>query len=287
VSFSDRVHAAQNFDARRFLPFRVAGSLCGWIRPAFAQNLGRWPAVFTVTAEAVTLADQLDTPAARSAALVPILLSLRDEGLINGWRDEAYPVAADFGAFPSLTVERAAARAFGIRTRGAHLNGTVGRGADCRMWIARRAASKPIDPALLDNLVGGGVGLGLSPEQTIVKECGEEAGIPVALAKRALAQSTISLQREVAEGLQWETLTAFDLELDADFRPENRDGEVAEFQLLPIGEVRRLVRDTSEFTVDAALVILDFLLRHGLSATAPAEQAALLAALRATPPAQP
>ncbi len=287
MSFADRIHAAQNFDPRRFLPFRVADSLCGWIRPAFAKNLERWPAVFTITAEAVTIADQLDTPGARSAALAPILLALRDEGLITGWRDEDYSVAPDFGAAPMLTVERAAARAFGIRTRGAHLNATVGRGADCRMWIARRAATKPIDPSMLDNLVGGGVGLGLNPQQTIVKECDEEAGIPIALAMHALAKSTVSLQREVAEGMHWENLTIFDLELDAGFKPDNRDGEVAEFQLLPIGEVRRLVRDTNEFTVDAALVILDFLLRHDLCGAPPAECAALAAALQATPPAQP
>jgi 8-oxo-dGTP pyrophosphatase MutT (NUDIX family) len=287
VSFADRIHAARNFDSRRFLPFRIAGGLCGWIRPAFAKNLERWPEVFAITTEGVTLADKLDTPAARSAALAPILLALRDESLVTGWRDEAYPVAADFGMPPLLTIERAAARAFGIRTRGAHLNGAVGRGADCRMWIARRAATKPIDPSLLDNLVGGGVGLGLSPEQTIIKECHEEAGIPVSLAKRAIAKSAVSLQREVAEGMHWETLTIFDLELDAGFRPDNRDGEVAEFQLLPIDEVRRLVRDTSELTVDAALVILDFLLRNDLCAAPPAECAALIAALHATPPAQP
>jgi 8-oxo-dGTP pyrophosphatase MutT (NUDIX family) len=283
VSFADRVRAAQNFDARRFLPFRVAGSHCGWVRHAFAQHLLRWPGVFAVSAEAVALADTLDSPDARSAALAPILLKLRDMGAITGWRGENYPVAADFGGPPLLTIERAAARPFGIRTRGAHLNGYVGRGEHCRMWIARRAASKPIDPSLLDNLVGGGVGLGFDPEQTLLKECGEEAGIPSDLAKRALAKSSVVLRREVPEGVHWETLYNFDLELDERFSPDNRDGEVAGFQLLPIAEVRRLVRDTAELTVDAALVVIDFLLRHDLSAASAAEQSVLGSALRGTP----
>jgi 8-oxo-dGTP pyrophosphatase MutT (NUDIX family) len=287
VSFAERIQAARNFDARRFLPFHVAGVHCGWVRPEFARHLQRWPAVFIVTGKEVALAVAHDSPATRSAVVAPILLTLREEGLITGWRDETYPVAADFGEPPLLNIERAASRVFGIRTRGAHLNGTVGRGTDCRMWIARRAATKSIDPSLLDNLVGGGVGFGFSPEQTIVKECGEEAGIPEALAQRVQAKSTVTLKREVPEGLQWETLYTFDLELDADFKPENRDGEVAGFQLLPIREVRRLVRDSTEFTVDAALVVIDFLLRHDSSATATAEHAALVAALRGTPPAQP
>ncbi|MEJ0047774.1 MAG: DUF4743 domain-containing protein [Rhodospirillales bacterium] len=283
MGFSDRVRAARDFDPRRFLAFRVAGRHCGWIRPAFAAELARWPEVFHVRGDAVELAHTLASPEERSAAVAPLLLELRGAGHITGWRDEAYPVAADFGGPPLLSIERAAARAFGIRSRGAHLNGTVGQGTDCRMWIARRSASKPIDPSMLDNLVGGGVAQGFSPLQTILKECGEEAGIPPELAKQTQARSSIIVMREVAEGMHWETLYTFDLSLEEDFQPQNRDGEVAEFRLLPIRDVRRLVRDTAEFTVDAALVALDFMLRNEMSATATGERAELTAALRATP----
>lgn len=265
MSFADRLRAAQAFDPRRFLLFAVAGQHCGWIRHDFAQHLKRWPDVFIVTAETVTLVDKLDTSEIRSAAIAPILISLRDAGVIAGWRDESYLVAAEFGGPPLFTIERAAALAFGIRTRGAHLNGTVGRGADCRMWIARRAANKAIDPSLLDNLVGGGVGLGFNPLQTIVKECDEEAGLSPELAERVQARSTVIMRHEVPQGMHWEMLHTFDLELEEAFVPRNRDGEVAEFRLLPIADVRRLVRDTNEFTLDAALVVIDFLFRHGLA----------------------
>lgn len=270
MSIADRVRAARDFDQQGFLPFRVAGSHCGWIRPAFARQLARWPAIFSVTADSVALADVLDSPAERSAALGPVLQALRDEGLVSGWRDESYPVAADFGAPPLLTIERAAAHSFGIRTRAAHLNGYVGRGEECKMWIARRAATKQIEPLMLDTMVGGGISVGFTPQQTLLKECGEEAGIAMELARRAKQSSKLLSLHEVSDGAHWEMLDVFDLELDAEFTPQNHDGEVAEFQMLPISEVRRLVRDTSEFTVDAALVIVDFLLRHDLSAAATA-----------------
>jgi hypothetical protein len=206
--------------------------------------------------------------------------------VLSGWRDERYSVAAEFDSEPFLTVERAAAPFFGIRTRGAHLTGFVGSGESCHMWISRRAASKPVEPLMLDNLVGGGVGVGFLPRQTILKECDEEAGIPLALAQGAQQRSALLTLHEMPNGVHWEILYAFDLELGPEFKPENRDGEVAEFHLLPVSEVRRLVSETTEFTSDAALVILDFLLRHNLSGQSPAQCATLKAALYGTAPPQ-
>jgi 8-oxo-dGTP pyrophosphatase MutT (NUDIX family) len=287
MSYLDRVHAARDFDRRRFLPFSVEGRHCGWVRPAFASLLQRWPEVFAVAPDRVEIVHSLATPAARSEAVAPVLRALRDEGVIAGWRNEIYPVAADFGDLPLLRIERAAARAFGIRTRGAHLNGVIGAGDQCQMWIARRAATKPIDPAMLDNLVGGGVALGMSPLDTILKECGEEAGIAPEYGEFVQARSTVSLLREVPEGVQWENLYTFDLEVPSYFQPVNHDGEVVEFRLLPVRDVRHLVRDSAEFTVDAALVILDFLLRNQMSGTASAELLALAEAMREPPVVQP
>ena len=59
---------------------------------------------------------------------------------------------------------------------------------------------------------------------------------------------------------------AFDLELPADFVPQNADGEVAAFDLWPIERVAQTVRETSEFKFNCNLVIIDFLVRFGLIA---------------------
>jgi len=129
------------------------------------------------------------------------------------------------------------------------------------MWLARRSETKPTDPGMLDNLVGGGLTSGLSIEEVLVKEAWEEAGIGADLARRAKRGGTIELLREVPEGVQCERIHVYDLELPRDFAPQNQDGEVAEARLVPLGEALRLARDTDELTVDAALVALDYFSR--------------------------
>jgi hypothetical protein len=65
-------------------------------------------------------------------------------------------------------------------------------------------------------------------------------------------------------GLHRDVLHCFDLELPDDFRPTPVDGEMAEFLLLPAAEVRAIVEDGRRFKFNCALVVIDFLIRHGL-----------------------
>ena len=144
----------------------------------------------------------------------------------------------------------------------AHLNGHTGEGAQLRILVARRAAAKAIDPGMLDNLVAGGVRSGEDAWQTLLRECGEEAGIPIALAEGAKPAGTLHVCREVAEGLHRETLFIHDLALPADFTPRNTDGEVSEFLSFEAEKLlERIARE--EMTVEAGLVTVDFALRHG------------------------
>lgn len=194
------------------------------------------------------------------------------QGAIIGWRDEPYalaPLAGLRAGEPMVAIERAASRFWGSLTFGAHANGFV-RGADGRpaaLWIAQRSFDKPTDPGLFDNLVGGGVPLGQQPAETLVREAWEEAGLRAPLAARALPVRRLRIERDIPEGLQREWLHAFDLELPQGLQPENQDGEVQGFRLLPVGEALALALGSS-MTVDAALVTLDFGFRHGLMAPA-------------------
>jgi 8-oxo-dGTP pyrophosphatase MutT (NUDIX family) len=179
---------------------------------------------------------------------------LAEEGFIPGWRNERYRIGDLFD------IERAAARPFGLTTQAVHLNGIVGE----RMWLARRSATKPIDPGVLDNLVGGGVTAGLTHLQVLVKEAWEEAGISAALAQKATPGGTMSVVREVPEGVQSEIISIYDLELPEDFRPQNQDGEVSEFQLLAFEAVAR-----ETLTYEAGLVAQDYFDRRTTSAKGP------------------
>jgi len=199
-------------------------------------------------------------------AFAELHAALRAAGAIHAWRDEAFPLLDPLSLEPLARIERAAARFWGALTLGAHANGYV-VGADGRpshLWIARRSPHKATDPGMLDNLVGGGVPAGQSPRETLVRESFEEAGLRPAQVRSATAASVLRLGRDIPEGFQQEWLHSYDLELPPGLEPRNQDGEVATFTLMAAQEVVRLVRHTGEMTVDAALVTIDFLLRHGL-----------------------
>ncbi len=222
-----------------FVPLLAGRAKIGWLRPELAARLAAWPDVFACSAEKVVLRD--------AAALTPVVEKLAEEGFILGWRNERYAVDGGF------EIERAAARPFGLTTHAVHVNGV----SDEKMWLARRAANKAIDPGMLDNLVGGGVSAGFSFEEILVKEAWEEAGIPGELARQATRGGTARILREVPEGVQSEVVHVYDLALPRDFQPRNQDGEVSEFILLPFDRILG-----QGLTFEATLVAQDYFSRR-------------------------
>src|SRR3546814_19735849 len=100
----------------------------GWVRPDIARRLRDFPDSFVVADESVRLHPRLGDFDSRSRAVEAVLLRLRDDGLVPGWRDEAYPVGTDFNLPPLLKMERAAVAGFGVRASGVHVNGhEIGR----------------------------------------------------------------------------------------------------------------------------------------------------------------
>jgi isopentenyldiphosphate isomerase len=264
MSYLDRVAECNTFDLQRYLAFMIEGQRVGLVRRDFAALLARYSQVFDVNHEQVQLAPQLGDFVARSAAVEPVLRELALHGHILGWREEPLAVTESFSAAPLMQLERAAANHFGVRTFGVHMNGYVRREDGLHMWIPRRSRTKPTYPGRLDNMVAGGQPIGKGLLDNLIKECAEEANIPAVIARRAQPVGLISYCAEVPEGLQPDIEFCFDLELPEEFVPSNTDGEVEEFQLLPIAQVAELVRDTREFKPNCALVVIHFLMRHGL-----------------------
>ena len=248
-----------------YVALRIGGHTVGWLDPTRAARLSAFASVFDRADGEIRLAARLSDCATRTAAVEDVTRVLAGEGLLSAWRDERYAVAVEFGAPPLVDIERAAARYFGIRTYAVHINGLVRGGGGLRMWLARRSPTKAIDPGLLDNLVGGGIATGYGVLETLRKEAWEEAGIPADVAARARPQGSIDICRPQPQGLQRETVFVYDLELDADFRPANQDGEAVEHRQLTMAEAAELIADNGDgaVTADASLVILDCLLRHG------------------------
>lgn len=252
--------AARAFDTSQFTPLHVGRMRIGWVRRDHAERLRAWPEVFRPASGRLMLAPQLVDPGSRSAALAPVVRLLADQGFIKGWRNETYAVVERFGKPPLLHIERAAARFFGVTTYAAHVNGYVGSGASCSMWLARRSRTKPIDPGMLDNLVAGGIAAGASVHQTLVKEGREEAGIGVDLMAKTVASGLVRILRAVPEGAQSEIIFVHHLELPADFQPRNEDSEVTNFGLYRLHEVAKLISAGSAMTLDSSLVAMKFLM---------------------------
>ncbi|XP_050784092.1 uncharacterized protein LOC127036860 [Gopherus flavomarginatus] len=252
------------------LPFLVAGQRVGSVPAPVAQRLQGYPAVFTVSPEPgrpgrVELHPQLASHEARTAAVGQVLTDLRDLGAfpcLHEWRDEHYEVMPRFCDPPLFSMERAATALLGVRCYGAHLNGYTRRGGHPCMWLGRRALTKPTYPGRLDNLAAGGIAAGLGVTETLVKECQEEACIPPSLAAQARPVGTISYTYEDHRGIFPECQFVFDLELPEEFEPRVGDGEMQEFYLLGLDEVKDAIT-SGDFKPNCALVALDFLIRHG------------------------
>lgn len=245
----------------------------GSVARAHLPALTRWRHWLQADVRRVTLTVPRE---ALADALGEMNAALRADGLIVAWRDEPFPLYSVAGAALGVSMERAATRFWGSLTLGAHCNGFVAdaSGRPQRLWIARRSPTKATDPGRLDNLIGGGVPLGQTPRETVQREGWEEAGLRAEQMRGLQPGRVVRLLRDIPEGLQREWVYVYDLALPAGTVPSNQDGEVAELALYGLADALALAAST-EMTVDASLVTLDFALRHRLL---PADVHAALAA---------
>ena len=263
MSFADHIRACNNFDRARVVPFFVGGRRIGWIRRDNAAALARFPLVFAVEKEQVTLVAKGDAETL-TATIDAVVEALVVEGQVPKWRNEVFDVTARWGEPALFRLDRGAVPFFGVRAYGVDLNGYRREDGGLSLWIGRRAPDKRLAPNKLDNLVGGGIGNGHGVAATLVKEADEEASIPAGLVKRAVPVGAVTYLMENEVGIRDGVLFVYDLELLADFTPHPSDGEVVEFTLMPMEQIIERIRSTDDFKFDVNLVMLDFALRHGL-----------------------
>jgi len=242
------------------VPFRLGAAQVGWVEPALAAALRAEPDVHA-EATGLSLADP--------AALGRINRTAAEQGFCR-WRGEAFDVRATPDGPVLAQLDRGALPAFGVAAAGVHMNGLVHRADGLHVWVARRAANKALDPGKLDHLVAGGVPAGLGPDETLVKEAAEEAGISPDLAASARRVGLVAYTMDRPEGLRRDRLYCYDLELPQNFCPVPTDGEVESFELWPARRVLDAVRDGDDFKFNVPLVLIDFFLRHGMIAGAAA-----------------
>ena len=263
MSFCDHIRTCNNYDPSRVVPLTAGNTRIGLLRRDNAEALQRFSDVFTVAEQWVELVARGDI-AAVSRAVDAVVDALVTERHVPKWRNESFDVAPHWGAPPVFRLDRGAVPFFGTRAYGVHLNGYVRRGETLYLWVGRRSPGKQIAPNKLDNLVAGGIGNEYGVGETLLKEGEEEASIPKSLMSRAISAGAVSYRMETRLGIRDDVLFVYDIEMPADFVPENRDGEIVDFELMPVSAVLDRIRTTSDFKFNVNLVILDFALRHGL-----------------------
>ncbi len=282
MSYLRHIQKCNQYQADNFVPFIVDGLQVGEVKPPFADQLAEISKAFHRETDALYWDCPANDFTGRNQAMDEMTEILLSAGLAPYRHDELYPVTTGQREQPVFLMDRALVPYFGVRAFGQHMNGYIRRNGEIYMWIARRSLHKRNEPGKLDNMVAGGLPWDLSLEENLTKECWEEAGIPAELAAEAQATGHIAYRCEIEKGLKPDTMYCYDLELPEDFTPRCTDGEVEEFQLLPMEEVAQRVHDTDEVKHNCNLVIIDFLIRHGYISEQHPEYADLMAGLRQT-----
>jgi len=262
----------------------------GYLLPSVAltfANLKDWevnppdPSLYSVdggpnSSRTVTLITGT-TEAERSAVVARTCEAMRQTGhwkVLDKWRDELYPVYGPDGDV-LFTIERSASPLFGVVTYGVHMTAYFYSGPqrELKIWVPRRSRNKQTYPGMLDNTVAGGIAAGEQPLECLVRECEEEASLPEDMVRRNVKTAgavTYFYIRDARAGgetgmLQPECQYVYDLDLTNETGVECKpnDQEVEGFEIMNMEQVKEALAK-EDFKPNCALVILDFLIRHGV-----------------------
>ena len=284
MSYLRHIEACNPVITERFVPWEINGQVYGWLRPSFIEHLRQFDQLFAFSDSQVGLCNPTLQGEALTAELTDVVNTLYEQGVLpHKPMNEPYPLTAGERDEAIAEIDRVAASHFGLRSFGQHLNGYVNYNGRLLLWVGKRARDRAIFPGAWDNMVAGGLPQGISLEENLIKECQEEAGMSAALAQQATYVGSIAYNRVNANGFRPDVLYCYDIELPATFIPQNTDGEVESFHLMPVEDVLQIVRDTDDFKLNCNLVIIDFALRHRLISEDDPDYRALLAGLRQTP----
>ena len=255
------LQAAANQPPRRArVPLLLGAHLIGTVEPDLLEPIAhlaspRLPKVLQRDESATGLAWRVHGDGTQS--LQQIALALREAQLASvpgQWRDEQLAVWSPQGE-QLATVERGVARPLGIATRAVHL---VGRACDGRYWVQQRALDKPNDPGLWDTLMGGMGSAADTVSTALARETWEEAGLRLESLQGLMQGGRLAMRKPSAnshEGYVEELIDWFSATLPDGVQPDNRDGEVAQFQLLDDAELLTKLH-RNEFTTEAALILV-------------------------------
>lgn len=261
-----------SFAKNEYKPLIYKNVQIGLVRGIIENELTLYPDVFKISKGEIQIIERNPEETDEdllSPVIDEVLRDLRARNpnniALRGWRNENYEIKVNFSDVkPLFKMERSATCLFGLRQYGVDINGYVNHPEKglC-LWFQRRSKDKPTWPGMWDNFVSGGLSEGLGVSDTAVKEAQEEANVPPDLAKSMKPAGCVTFFFESERGIFPQTEFVFDLELTPDFVPQPNDGEVEEFELLPVQKVLSRVLSPDMKTTSCPIT-LDFLVRHGI-----------------------
>ena len=190
---------------------------------------------------------------------------MQARGALPGWRGEAIEIFGPDEQEPLFHIERSLLRPLGLLLRTVQVNVYTVHQEQPRLWCARRAAHKAIDPGLLDSLVAGGIGCDETPLSTLFREAAEEAGLAQTLARHALPtgimDSTSLSEDDGHTVLHRERMYVFDLQVPEGFQPTHPDGETESASLQSLEAVLAQIRQ-GQWTREGAWASINLMHRH-------------------------
>ncbi|XP_059179434.1 uncharacterized protein LOC131958427 [Physella acuta] len=258
-------------------PFYVENKQVGLIRPDFLTHLKHYTEELQIVEEdsyankngnkpGVHLSSKYHSYKEKTEAMNRLLENLREKDVIlalRGWRNENYKVAQMYTEKALLEVERSCCGLFGFIQYGVHVNGfTKDDNGEIKIWIGKRSKTKQTFPDMYDNMCAGGLAADLGVLECVKKECKEEASVSDEVLEGLKFVGNVSYFYEDERGLFPECQFIYDLQVPIDFTPVNADGEVADFHLYSVDEVKQLIIGDN-FKPNCAAICLEFLIRHG------------------------
>ncbi|KAK4193811.1 putative NUDIX hydrolase 3 superfamily [Podospora australis] len=258
----------------------------GYVPLSVIDALSKTPANITgpvnidPTARTVSLWHQLPTYEERTSQAARLTQYWRQNEtfkMLKTWRNELWPVYGRKGEL-LLSLERASMGLFGTTRFGVHMNAFIRRADETskypfRIWVPKRAITKPNYPGMLDNAVAGGLMTNEDPFECIIREADEEASLPEDVMRKNTVETGIITYIQITDErtggeagyiypeCQW----VYDLELPSDNSvvPTPKDGEVESFNLRTVEEIQEQLAQ-GLWKPNCAVVMLDFFVRHGI-----------------------
>ncbi|EPY50909.1 thiamine diphosphokinase Tnr3 [Schizosaccharomyces cryophilus OY26] len=269
VKLLDRCDSFHNNFISGTIPFYLNDAVIGYIIPEVIQELVKFDSFVYDWIYKPGKSIQLNATdfEKRSSILEKILKVWKQSnlfGVADQWRNELYSVFGPNGEV-AFAVERGGYWLFGFVSYGVHCNIYVPPTPTTPMclWVPTRSSTKQTWPGYLDNSVAGGISHGDSIVGTMVKECLEEANLSVSHSSLRSRGIVSYIKFSQKKWYQPELQYVFDVPIDENTKLRPNDGEVAEFHLWTLDQVIQELA-AGNFKPNCALVILDFLMRHGI-----------------------